>query len=539
MPGRILPDFFNPALDANGEPISGATLTYYRNKTATLQNIYTNPTLAVAHPNPLVADSAGRFRDVWAPFGETYSIVAKNAAGTVVKTLDDIEPLGNVNTTSDETGGDEETVILNITDFRSEHGEEIHFIAAFTNNGPVTVKPTSGADEIDVVKDTSGGPAALSGGEIVAGNAIHLWYDEDGDQLHLFSFPPAQALGTISPTAIITTEHDWHPTGLHTADVMRLTATGAQTITGIDAPPSSVLLTLQNTGTDAITLANENTGSGAVNRFALPFDVVLYQNNAVTLRYDLTSTRWRLTDKVASETALSGQFTALSIKNNSGTPNTHVDLAADSVTMADANGNVVRKTALAVTINCTTVGANGMDAGALANTTWYAVWAIYNPTTGTTAGLVSTSGTAPTMPSGYTYKARFGWVRTDGSAHFLVTKQYGRKAHYAVPRQLATGSSGDALAPTWVGTAVATFVPTTAFAISVFLTNDGSPDPVAAAPTNAYGAVDGTTNPPPLTSSASTPYAMQGDWVLQGTSVYYASTNAGGGLYCMGWEDNL
>jgi hypothetical protein len=132
-----------------------------------------------------------------------------------------------------------------------------------------------------------------------------------------------------------------------------------------------------------------------------------------------------------------------------------------------------------------------------------------------------------------------GWRRTDGSANFLVIRQYGRKAHYAVSRQMASGSSGDPTVPTWVGTAVATFVPTTAFVICVFLTNNGSANPVAAAPTNAYGKVDSTTAPPPLFSSQSAYYGMQGDWVLQGTSVYYASTNSGGGLYCMGWEDNL
>lgn len=70
-----------------------------------------------------------------------------------------------------------------------------------------------------------------------------------------------------------------------------------------------------------------------------------------------------------------------------------------------------------LTINCATNGALGLDSGSLANNTWYAVLAIGSSTLDNDGSvMVSTSATAPTMPSGYDVFRRIGWVRTDGSA---------------------------------------------------------------------------------------------------------------------------
>lgn len=64
-------------------------------------------------------------------------------------------------------------------------------------------------------------------------------------------------------------------------------------------------------------------------------------------------------------------------------------------------------------------GAGGLDTGSEAASTWYYVWAIYNPGTDTDAAMLSLSSTSPTMPSGYTKKRRVGAVRNDGSSNFL------------------------------------------------------------------------------------------------------------------------
>jgi hypothetical protein len=76
------------------------------------------------------------------------------------------------------------------------------------------------------------------------------------------------------------------------------------------------------------------------------------------------------------------------------------------------------------TINCATVGADGLDAGALANNTWYHVFVI-GKTDGTRARLASASVSSPTMPSGYTLKRRISSFRTDGSAQIRNYSQFG------------------------------------------------------------------------------------------------------------------
>lgn len=64
----------------------------------------------------------------------------------------------------------------------------------------------------------------------------------------------------------------------------------------------------------------------------------------------------------------------------------------------------------------------GLDTGSVGNSTWYYVWAIFNSTTGAADYLISASTSAPTMPSGYTFK-RFlcegiaAAVLTDSSAN--------------------------------------------------------------------------------------------------------------------------
>ncbi len=84
-----------------------------------------------------------------------------------------------------------------------------------------------------------------------------------------------------------------------------------------------------------------------------------------------------------------------------------VDIDADSVTLA-SGAATFDALSVNLTADITASGANGLDTGSEANSKWYAVWVIYNGTT--VASLLSLSATAPTMPSGYTYKRRVGWV---------------------------------------------------------------------------------------------------------------------------------
>lgn len=109
--------------------------------------------------------------------------------------------------------------------------------------------------------------------------------------------------GDISPAAFAAQQDDYSPASLSTAAVLRLTSTGAQSITGLQGGSDGRLLVLYNIGAANITLKDADAGSAAENRFALASDVILAPDDGCVLQYDSTSSRWR---SVASSASMGG-----------------------------------------------------------------------------------------------------------------------------------------------------------------------------------------------------------------------------------------
>jgi hypothetical protein len=80
----------------------------------------------------------------------------------------------------------------------------------------------------------------------------------------------------------------------------------------------------------------------------------------------------------------------------------------------------------AVTINTATNGAGGLDIGAMANSTFYAVYAI-GDSYGVNAGsaLISANLSAPLLPAGYDMYFRIGFIKSSGAAAILSFRQDG------------------------------------------------------------------------------------------------------------------
>jgi hypothetical protein len=77
-----------------------------------------------------------------------------------------------------------------------------------------------------------------------------------------------------------------------------------------------------------------------------------------------------------------------------------------------------------IAVDLTASGADGLDAGAEAPDTWYAVHVI-GDTSGSnpTSGLLSTSADSPTLPGGYDRSRRVGWVRNDAAGDLMPFSQ--------------------------------------------------------------------------------------------------------------------
>jgi len=246
------------------------------------------------------------------------------------------------------------------------------------------------------------------------------------------------------------------------------------------------------------------------------------------------------------------EFKNLLITNTtSGTAASHVLVTADQVLLWNASNGAINVQGVSLDINANAAGANGLDTGSFAINTWYYVWVIYNGVTATTAGLLSASATAPTMPSGFTYKARVGAIRAGAGPAFVNMMQKGRRAQYLVGTfggnalanlpSMISGTSGNVATPTWTTVSVANFVPTTAGAIDLVLINHTASAGAMTAPNNNYGNITSTTNPPPMSNgtSAVPDDARTGQFLLESTNVFYASSAATGALFAKGWEDNI
>lgn len=229
------------------------------------------------------------------------------------------------------------------------------------------------------------------------------------------------------------------------------------------------------------------------------------------------------------------------------TSNTLATITVDQIVLFDSTNNAKLASAVSAILNTATTGANGLDTGTLATSTWYYTYVIFG--TSGTACLMSASATAPTLPSGYSYFARVGALKCDSSKYLMRTLQLGRKVQYVVTPStntanlpiMASGTAGNTTTPTWVTVSTSSFIAPTALSItgSVFISYLGGVAMVS--PNNSYGTFNNTANLPVASSSSGTS-ATAGislfNFLLESTNVYWASAGSAV-LTCLGWEDNL
>ena len=250
-----------------------------------------------------------------------------------------------------------------------------------------------------------------------------------------------------------------------------------------------------------------------------------------------------------------GEFKNLVVTNTtSGTAASHVIVTADQVLLWNASNGAINVQGVSLDINANAAGANGLDTGSFAINTWYYVWVIYNGVTATTAGLLSASATAPTMPSGFTYKARVGAIRAGAGPAFVNMMQKGRRAQYLVGTfggnalaalpNILLGTSGtfSNTAPAWTSQSISAFVPATASEITVVVVNTqnaGVASNMQVAPNSNYGGAQSATNWPPLQLSSANANAVTVSMELESTNIFFTSSAAGGGISTFGWVDNI
>lgn len=267
----------------------------------------------------------------------------------------------------------------------------------------------------------------------------------------------------------------------------------------------------------------------------------------LTLQYDATLDKWLLQNPAkgvippASGSAVQGAFKNLS--SSATGANANVAISADEIILENESNNYTTVRSVSLTLNTAGSGANGLDTGALSTSTWYYVWVIYNGST--VSALASLSDTAPTMPSGYTSKARIGAFRTDGTGNKypLGFTQKGRKVRYLVSagtNVTAAPQMASITATSMTSIATGGFVPTTASMIDVLAAatanNSALVAPNSSWATTLSGPTPQTTN---TSLSASATSTIQVSIMLESANIYGATSGGTASFYCNGWEDNI
>lgn len=245
--------------------------------------------------------------------------------------------------------------------------------------------------------------------------------------------------------------------------------------------------------------------------------------------------------------------------NNSGTPNTQVDIAADEVMLENTLGGTYKAAPIANTINLGATGANALDTGAIAASKIYYLWVIYNSAAALSAtnpaGLASLSSTAPTMPAGYSYKALLGVCVTDAGSLILRFTQLDNYWSYRIVAgsstltypALATGVMGTysttSAALTYFDIPLTNFVPPAPLVSKVYFQAstqyaNATASALIVAPTADYSGPN-TTHPAPLCLPATASLTQIVSFAPEATSVK-GSSNAGGAAVCLvGFDLNL
>lgn len=241
--------------------LAGGSVAFYIPNTNTFKQTWSNSTQTTLNTNPVQLNQNG----CAIIYGTgTYRQVLKDSLGNTVWDQITADVSANNSTFWAGTAGGSPNVITVVDPgFNATDGSIINFIPISTNTGATTLNP-SGFGNIPVVKDTTAGPVALIGGEIVAPgggtpNIVSVIYSASQGDFHLLNTVIASASGANSPlcgaTGLVITNNLSTPNSIIT-----LTARQAvlQTTAGLIVNRSNVSVSVN------ISLGNSVSAAGGM-----------------------------------------------------------------------------------------------------------------------------------------------------------------------------------------------------------------------------------------------------------------------------------
>ncbi|MDG9784626.1 hypothetical protein [Metapseudomonas otitidis] len=442
-------------------------------------------------------------------------------------------------------------------------GLRLRFRAKTANTGASTFSP-NGVSAAPIWSKKHG---ALTGGEIIANGEVEVVWNAalnttgawvllentgGADQLPAGSYGTTPGFGDSS-LAVPTTDFVQQAMG---AILAKNVAGGANvTLTAVEARYPIIALTgaltaninviVPASSREWIIYNNTSGGFTLTVKTASGTGVAVTQGTAINLFCDGTN----VLQAGITVPAQSVQGVCRNLTASAAGTNATVLVGADEIALESTANQYLTVRNVSLSINTAATGANGLDTGSLTGSTWYSLWIISNGST--TAGLISLSATSPTMPSGYTYRALVGYIRTDNTAN-KYPLAFTQAGQWVWPRVtagtnvaslpvIANGTAGNALTPSWVAIGLTGFVPPNAVEVSI-VARVPSASRLIVAPNTAYGSVQSATNPPHVilnSASGTGDTGVKANIQLESTSIYWAADNPGGQIVISGWRMNI
>lgn len=193
MGGTLLPPGEQTFLDENGNPLAAGCVYFYTPGTTSPKATYQNSGQTVANTNPVQLDAAGRaiiygtgtYRQVVKKAGPNAGLPCFPAGDQV---WDQLTASTDSSTTifAGASAGTPNAITVTAAAFSGTDGQVINYISTNTNTAAATINP-SGFGAVQIVRDSATGPAPLTGGELVATNAVSLIYDATAGTFHILS----------------------------------------------------------------------------------------------------------------------------------------------------------------------------------------------------------------------------------------------------------------------------------------------------------------------------------------------------------------
>lgn len=289
-----------------------------------------------------------------------------------------------------------------------------------TVNGPLfrhTASYTAGA-----------GTVTLNGFDSMAITTGAITYvGDDVGSINAYECNPATAVGAYTDGQTYVLRSGSANTGAATIDLSELGPKsihkngGNDALTAGDIPADAMVSIIYDASGDLMHLLSaivpDVQGGGAAPTKTKPFQVWPDTTTSLLKIRNSANSAWLSLGQLGAAGLDLGPIWAegvlcphanLVVAPNSSNPNYQVDVSADALVLFDdATDLPLHIVDLEVTVDLAVSGANGLDQGIEAVSTWYHLWAIAKQD-GTLAGLLSLSAVSPTLPSGYSYKGYVG-----------------------------------------------------------------------------------------------------------------------------------